>query len=112
MRVLTILSQIDLGSMALPEFRRGHVWNRDQVRDLMLSLYRKQPVASLLAWATRTEDADTRGAGAGAPGVGKLLLDGRRRTTSRHGIIRGRPPRFFDGNAQAFTRRYFHLDDE
>ena len=51
MKIHTILGQIDLGSMALPEFQRGYVWNRDQVRDLMLSLYRKHPVGSLLTWA-------------------------------------------------------------
>ena len=32
MKIGTIFDQIDLGSMALPEFQRGYVWNRDQVR--------------------------------------------------------------------------------
>ena len=48
MKISTILDHIDSGHMALPEFQRGYVWNRDQVRDLMLSLYRKHPVGSLL----------------------------------------------------------------
>lgn len=48
MKIHTILSQIDLGSMALPEFERGYVRNGDQFRDLMLSLFRKYPVGSLL----------------------------------------------------------------
>ena len=48
MEVKTILDQIDLGSVALPEFQRGYVWNRKQLRDLMFSLYRKHPVGSLL----------------------------------------------------------------
>jgi hypothetical protein len=92
MKIHTILSQSDLGSMALPEFQRGYVWNRDQVRDLVLSLYRKHPVGSLLTWATRAEDADTRGDGAIAPpGVVKLLLDGQQRITSLYGIIREEP---------------------
>lgn len=30
------------------------MWNRDQVRGLMGSLYRKHPVGSLLAWTTKT----------------------------------------------------------
>ena len=60
----------------------------------------------------RTENAETRGDGAIAPGIVKLLLDGQQRITSLYGIIRGRPPRFFDGNAQAFTGLQFHLDDE
>ena len=29
MKVDTILDQIDLGSMARPEFQRGYVWNRE-----------------------------------------------------------------------------------
>ena len=28
MKIGVILDQIDLGSMALPEFQRGYVWNR------------------------------------------------------------------------------------
>jgi len=32
MKVATILNLIDLGRIALPEFQRGDVWNRDQVR--------------------------------------------------------------------------------
>ncbi|MEW6273930.1 MAG: DUF262 domain-containing protein [Bacillota bacterium] len=111
-KIATILDQIDLGSMALPEFQRGYVWNRDQVRSLMQSLYRRYPIGSLLVWVTRSEGAAARGDHAPAPGVVKLLLDGQQRITSLYGIIRGRPPRFFDGNAQAFTGLYFHLEDE
>ena len=36
MNITTILDQIDMGSIALPEFQRGYVWNRDQVRGLMI----------------------------------------------------------------------------
>ena len=38
MKISEILNQIDLGSYALPEFQRGYVWNRDQVKKLMMSL--------------------------------------------------------------------------
>lgn len=63
MKVQTILDNIDLGSIALPEFQRGYVWNRNQVKDLMDSLYRRHPVGGLLVWETRTEQADARGPG-------------------------------------------------
>ncbi len=112
MKIATILDQIDLGSIALPEFQRGYVWNRDQVRSLMQSLYRRYPIGSLLVWVTGLESATARGDNTPAPGVVKLLLDGKQWTTSLYGIIRGKPPRFFDGNAQAFTGLYFHLEDE
>ena len=103
MRIETILDQIDIGGVALPEFQRGYVWNRDQVRGLMDSLYRKHPVGSLLVWVTRTEDASWRGNSSLQPGTVKLLLDGQQRITSLYGIMREKPPKFFEGNKEAFT---------
>lgn len=112
MKISTILDHIDSRHMALPEFQRGYVWNRDQVRGLFESLYRRHPVGGLLVWATESKTAAHRGEGPLAPGVVKLLLDGQQRMTSLYGVIHGKPPRFFDGNAQAFTGLHFHLEDE
>lgn len=112
MKLATILDFIDNGQIALPEFQRGYVWNRDQVRSLMQSLYRRYPVGSLLVWTTKTETTATRGDGPAVPGVVKLLLDGQQRITTLYGIIRGRAPAFFDGNAQAFTGLWFNLETE
>ena len=112
MKISTILDQIDGGHMALPEFQRGYVWNREQVRGLMSSLYRGHPVGSLLVWATQAEGAAHRGEGELAAGTVKLLLDGQQRVTSLYGITRGTPPPFFDGNADTFTGLHFHLGTE
>ena len=38
-----------------------------------------------------------------AAGVKQLLLDGQQRVTSLYGIVRGRPPEFFEGDLGAFT---------
>lgn len=112
MKISTILDHIDSGHMALPEFQRGYVWNRDQVRALFDSLYRRHPVGGLLVWATEANTAAHRGDGPLAAGVVKLLLDGQQRMTSLYGVVRGNPPKFFDGNKQAFTGLRFHLDME
>jgi len=112
MKISTILDHIDSGHMALPEFQRGYVWNRDQVRGLFDSLYRRHPVGGLLVWATESKSADHRGDSPLAAGVVKLLLDGQQRMTSLYGVVRGRAPKFFDGNAQAFTGLRFHLGTE
>ena len=112
MHVSTILDNIDSGFMALPKFQRGYVWNRDQVRGLMDSLYRRHPVGSLLVWATPAESASYKGEHEIAPGVVRLLLDGQQRVTSLYGIVRGEPPAFFDGDDRAFTGLYFHLGKE
>lgn len=112
MKISTILDHIDSGHMALPEFQRGYVWNRDQVRSLFDSLYKRHPVGGLLVWVTQSVGAVHRGDGQLAPGVVKLLLDGQQRMTSIYGVARGKPPKFFDGNKQAFTGLYFNLDSE
>lgn len=112
MQISSILDYIDNGHMALPEFQRGYVWGREQVRGLFQSLYRGHPVGSLLVWATDASTATHRGDGKLAPGVVKLLLDGQQRITSLYGVIRGKPPRFFDGNAKAFTDLRFNLATE
>jgi len=111
-KISTILDHIDSGHMALPEFQRGYVWNRDQVRGLFDSLYRRHPVGGLLVWATDSTTAVHRGEGQLAAGTVKLLLDGQQRITSIYGVVRGRKPKFFDGNSQAFTSLYFHIGDE
>jgi hypothetical protein len=88
------------------------VWNRDQVRGLFDSLYRRHPVGGLLVWATESKTATHRGDGPIAAGVVKLLLDGQQRMTTLYGVVRGKPPKFFDGNAQTFTGLRFHLEIE
>lgn len=112
MKISTILDHIDSGHMALPEFQRGYVWNRDQVRGLFGSLYRRHPVGGLLVWATESNAAAHRGDGPVAAGVVKLLLDGQQRMTSLYGMVRGKPPKFFDGNAATFTGLRFNLESE
>lgn len=112
MKIATILDQIDLGTIALPHFQRGFVWNRDQVKGLINSLYKRFPIGSLLIWVTPSEGAPARGDGPISPGVVNLLLDGQQRITSLYGIVRGKPPKFFEGDAKAFTGLYFHVGDE
>jgi hypothetical protein len=111
MKISTILDQIDMGSMALPEFQRGYVWNRIQVRDLMGSLYRRFPVGSLLVWDTKRDTTMVRGQVNVTDNV-KMLLDGQQRITSLYGIVRGKAPQFFDGDRKVFTDLYFNVQDE
>ena len=86
-----ILDQVDAGTVLLPEFQRGYVWNRDQVRGLMRSLYKGYPVGSLLVWETDAAHQAVRGV-APASGTRSLLLDGQQRVTTLYGVVRGTPP--------------------
>ena len=112
MDVETILSQIELGNYALPEFQRGYVWNRGQVRKLMNSLYRGYPIGGLLTWVTPVDQDIMRNGKEAVYGNVDLILDGQQRITTLYGIIKGKAPAFFEGNANSFTGLYFNLEDE
>jgi hypothetical protein len=111
-KLAAILDQIDSGSVLLPEFQRGYVWNRDQVRGLMRSLYLGYPVGGLLTWETQADGSLIRGEAAVSPALRVLILDGQQRVTSLYGITRGRPPAFFQGDEKAFTNLRFNVEDE
>ncbi|WP_336715558.1 GmrSD restriction endonuclease domain-containing protein [Arthrobacter sp. USHLN218] len=112
MKLSTVLDQIDSQDVALPEFQRGYVWNRQQVRGLFTSLYKGYPIGGFMTWNTSVTSVKPRGGGIERDGSVKLLLDGQQRATTLYGVIRGNPPRFFEGNAQAFKDLYFNVQDE
>lgn len=102
MKVGIILANVEAGNIDLPAFQRGYVWKRRQVRQFFDSLYRRQPVGSLLTWLTSRPDGSTT----------ELLLDGQQRVTSLYGVIKGRAPDFFSGDAKAFSGLHFHAVHE
>ncbi|MFF0542159.1 GmrSD restriction endonuclease domain-containing protein [Nocardia thailandica] len=110
-RLSTLLDQIDSGAVLLPEFQRGYVWNRDQVRGLMRSLYLGYPIGGLLVWETGSGSIAVRGTTAKS-GLRLLLLDGQQRITTLYGIVRGTAPSFFEGDANAFTGLHFDVERE
>lgn len=111
-KLAAILDQIDSGSVLLPQFQRSYVWNRDQVRGFMRSLYLGYPVGGLLTWETRAGGPLVRGEAGQAAALRVLLLDGQQRITSLYGIVRGRPPAFFQGDEGAFSGLRFHVEAE
>ncbi len=112
MKISTILDNVDSGLIALPEFQRGYVWKRGQIRALFESLYRRHPVGGLLVWVTESQSADYRGDVELGPGMVNLLLDGQQRITTVYSVARGRPPVFFDREPSIFQGLHFHLEDE
>ena len=113
MTINQLLTNVDVGSLALPVFQRGYVWNRAQVRGLIRSLYLRHPVGSLLVWTTSPDQVDVVGGiQPGIVGGINILLDGQQRISSIYGVVRGKPPQFFDGDAKAFTGLRFHVELE
>jgi len=107
-----LLSQVDSGAIVLPEFQRGYVWSRDQVRGLLRSLYLHYPVGGLLVWETQAGSSAMRNAEVDPSSVRTLLLDGQQRITSLYGVVRGKPPEFFEGDPKSFLGLYFNVEEE
>ncbi|GAB4243794.1 MAG: DUF262 domain-containing protein [Thermoleophilia bacterium] len=111
-KISAIIDNVNLGTIALPEFQRGYVWNRDQVRGFMQSLYRRYPVGSLLVWVTETSGAQVKGSQKPVPGYVSLLLDGQQRVTTLYGILEGKEPPFFEGKPAILDGLRFNVDQE
>lgn len=48
-----IISQISNGTIRIPSFQRGFVWEPDDVAFFMDSLYKQYPIGVILLWRTR-----------------------------------------------------------
>ena len=105
-----LLNQIGRDEILLPEFQRGYVWNRDQVRGLMQSLYRGHPTGHLLIWRTY-KPSRVRGGNAPLDGHSLLLLDGQQRLTTLFVLFRGKAPRFYEGESLFFDL-HFNMQTE
>ena len=105
-----LLNQIGRDEILLPEFQRGYVWNRDQVRGLMQSLYRKHPTGHLLIWRTY-KPSPVRGGEAARDGHSLLLLDGQQRLTTLYVLFKGEAPRFYEGESLFFDL-HFNMQTE
>jgi uncharacterized protein with ParB-like and HNH nuclease domain len=49
--LVTLINEIDMGIIGLPDIQRPFVWTPAKVRDLFDSMYKGFPVGYLLFWA-------------------------------------------------------------
>lgn len=107
-----LLKDIERRHLILPEFQRGYVWTRDQVREFAHSLYRGYPTGSFLIWKT-PNPGKIRGAEAPTSDAAyfNLILDGQQRLTSIYTLINGTPPPFYEGESLYFDL-YFDLVEQ
>ena len=86
--LLELLKQIDTGSMQLPDFQRGWVWDDERIRSLLASVAVSFPIGAVMLLETGGEGVRFKPrAVQGAPVPnGKqpdtLILDGQQRFTS------------------------------
>lgn len=89
--LVSLVEDIELGKIGLPDIQRPFVWPNVNVRNLFDSLYRGYPAGYLLFWETGA-DTSARGIGATerrtAPAL--AIVDGQQRLTSLYAVVKGR----------------------
>lgn len=97
----SLIQQIDIGTIGLPDIQRPFVWKDTKVRDLFDSMYKGYPVGYFLFWANSLSP-DSKGIGTDgkqkSPDL--LIVDGQQRLTSLYAVTR----------AQEIIRENFNKD--
>lgn len=109
--IAELIKDIKDGALILPEFQRGYVWNRNQVRSYLKSLYRGYPTGSFLIWKTPAPPKIRGDAPADDSNSYRLILDGQQRLTSVYVLMEGEPPPFYEGE-KLFFDLHFNLVKE
>lgn len=106
-----LLRYIEKNTLVLPEFQREFVWNRDQSRQLVKSLYREFPTGSLLFWKTTKPPALKNKEVLSDAGFVNVILDGQQRLTALYLLVKNAiPPYYGERDIKADPRNlYFNL---
>lgn len=96
MKIRELMDSIRDLDMVLPEFQREYVWEREQAKQLMVSLFRDYPTGSLLFWKT-ANPPDIKNAAIPKDKIGTTLviLDGQQRLTTLYLLTRGAIPPYY-----------------
>lgn len=85
----TLIQQIDMGIIGLPDIQRPFVWPDTKVRDLFDSMYKGYPVGYFLFWANaNVESTKSIGTSIKQKNPNLLIVDGQQRLTSLYAVIK------------------------
>ncbi len=88
--IVSLISDVERGVIALPDLQRPFVWEDTKVRDLLDSLFVGFPVGTVVLWHTSEErDARAVGRSVDANRASALVIDGQQRLTSLYAVVRG-----------------------
>jgi len=111
MKVETLLRDIEKTDLVLPEFQRDFVWNEDDVKKFIQSLYKNYPTGSLLIWKT-LKPPKLRGEHKQADNVyTRVLLDGQQRLTTLYLFVKGKTPPYYTNMVKKYNL-YFNVETE
>ncbi|MDX9739260.1 MAG: DUF262 domain-containing protein [Candidatus Dojkabacteria bacterium] len=87
----TIIQNIDVGIIGLPDIQREFVWTDTKVRDLFDSMFKGYPVGYFLFWANGEQNnVALIGTGTRQISPNLLIVDGQQRLTSLYAVIKGK----------------------
>lgn len=86
----SLIQNIDLGTIGLPDIQRPFVWKDTKVRDLFDSLYKGYPVGYFLFWENANIDGvKSIGTETKQKFANLLIVDGQQRLTSLYAVLKG-----------------------
>lgn len=100
-----LVSRYVNGLIEIPEFQRDFVWKNDQVKELILSIYRDYPIGMLILWEKPQGLSDDGKKGS------YWLIDGQQRLLSLVAVLRGEVE-LKGGKRKSFTLRFNPLTEE
>ena len=113
----TLLDNVAIGKIQLPDFQRGWVWDDDRIRGLLASISRSFPVGAVMTlssggdinFKTRLiEGVGERGNGVNTSAPDSFLLDGQQRLTSLYqALLHPGPVKTQDSRKKQITRWYY-----
>lgn len=88
--ISSLIEDIDLGKIGLPELQRPFVWPNVNVRNLFDSIYRGYPAGFLLFWDTGADGVlKAIGTKEGRLPPKMAIVDGQQRLTSLYAVVKG-----------------------
>ncbi|MCD6217131.1 DUF262 domain-containing protein [bacterium] len=113
MNIHELLEGIEKLDMVLPEFQREYVWEKEQAKQLLVSLYKGYPTGSLLFWKTdNPPDIKNDAVKRDKIGTTMVILDGQQRLTTLYLLIKNRIPPFYKEEEIKTDPRNLYFDVE
>ncbi|MHB1219990.1 MAG: DUF262 domain-containing protein, partial [Alphaproteobacteria bacterium] len=96
MKIAELITNVRNSDLVLPEFQREYVWNKEQAKQLIVSLLKSYPVGGLLVWRT-DQPPELKNVRALPTRLGTVtvLLDGQQRMTTLFLLITGNIPPYY-----------------
>ena len=109
-----LLGRAESGSLQLPDFQRGWVWDDDHIRSLLVSISLSYPIGAVMTLVAGNPDVNFKArllegvTLASTPAPEMLLLDGQQRLTSLFQALKSRTPvRTRDSRGNELHRHYY-----